>query len=63
MYFSLGAGPKIAQCFLDLGYQVTEELKGENPAEMYQKLIFIRRQPVDRCVLYVFRCAVYCVSN
>ena len=58
-----GVGPNIAQDFVDLGYKSVEELRGENPGKMYQELMSRRKQHIDRCVLYVFRCAVYYASN
>ena len=58
-----GVGKSIAQDFLDLGYRRVEELQGENPEEMYQNLCSLRGQHIDRCVLYVFRCAVYFTNN
>ena len=30
---------------------------------MYQNLITLRGHHIDRCVLYVFRCAVYFASH
>ena len=58
-----GVGEKLAQVLRDLGYARTEELRGESPEQMYQRLIALRGEHVDRCVLYVFRCAVYFASN
>jgi len=58
-----GVGKSIAQDFVDLGYRKVTELKGENPDVMYQKLISLRGGHIDRCVLYVFRCAVYYAGN
>ncbi len=58
-----GVGDKLAQVLRELGYARVEELRGEAPEQMYQRLIALRGEPVDRCVLYVFRCAVYFASN
>jgi hypothetical protein len=54
-----GVGPSIAQDLLDLGYTCISELKEADPESMYQHLCELRGQQIDRCVLYVFRCAVY----
>jgi hypothetical protein len=54
-----GVGPSIAQDLMDLGYSSVSKLKKANPETMYQNLCELRGQHVDRCVLYVFRCAVY----
>jgi hypothetical protein len=58
-----GIGKRLSRDLVDLGYQNVNELKNENPDAMYQKLSKIRGRHIDRCVLYVFRCAVYFASN
>ena len=58
-----GVGRKLARELADLGYRRVAALKGEDPEEMYQRLCALRGQPIDRCVLYVFRCAVYFASH
>jgi hypothetical protein len=52
-------GPSMAVDLIDLGYRSVSDLKGEDPEAMYARLCRLRGRPVDRCVLYVFRCAVY----
>lgn len=54
-----GVGPSLARDLEKLGYREVEDLKGEDPEAMYARLMAIEGQHVDRCVLYVFRCAVY----
>ena len=58
-----GVGKSLSSNFIDLGYRTVHDLKNEAPETMYQNLIQLRGQPVDRCVLYVFRCAVYYANN
>jgi Pathogenicity locus len=58
-----GVGKSLSQDFVDLGYKSVKELKDENPEKMYENLIDLRGEHIDRCVLYVFRCAVYFVDN
>ena len=58
-----GIGMSLAQDLIDLGYLEIENLQGEDPNEMYQKLCSLRGQNIDRCVLYVFKCALYYVNN
>ena len=58
-----GIGEKLALVLRELGYHKIEQLRGEVPEQMYQRLIESRGEHVDRCVLYVFRCAVYFASN
>ncbi len=54
-----GVGPKIARDLRDLGYRCVAELKGRDPETMYAALCSLRGGRVDRCMLYLFRCAVY----
>ncbi|MGW8265233.1 MAG: helix-hairpin-helix domain-containing protein [Longimicrobiales bacterium] len=58
-----GIGPSLARDLRDLGYGEVEALRGEDPEEMYDRLIRIRGERQDPCVLYVFRCAVYFAST
>ncbi len=58
-----GVGKSLSKDFVDLGYRKVNDLKGETPETMYQNLTQLRGHPVDRCVLYVFRCAVYYANN
>lgn len=58
-----GVGKSISQDLYDLGYRSIEELKNQNPEEMYTNICAHKGMQVDRCMLYVFRCAVYFVSN
>lgn len=54
-----GVGPSIAEDLRDLGYSRVSDLRSEDPEQMYLELIKRRGIYQDRCVLYVFRCAVY----
>ncbi|MFA5260166.1 MAG: helix-hairpin-helix domain-containing protein [Candidatus Omnitrophota bacterium] len=58
-----GVGPSIAQDIVDLGFSGLHELNNGNPEAMYNNLCKLRKHHVDRCVLYVFRAAVYYVSH
>lgn len=58
-----GIGKSLGADLFDLGYRNIDELASEDPEVMYGKLIEIRGKHIDRCVLYVFRCAVYYASN
>ena len=57
-----GVGKKIAQDFREMGISSIEDLKGQDPEALYQRLCTYQGKSVDRCMLYVFRCAVYYVS-
>ncbi len=58
-----GVGKKLSQELVDLGYCEVSELRGEDPEIIYQNLMTLRGHHIDRCVLYVFRCAVYFASH
>jgi len=58
-----GVGKSIAQDLLNLGYRSVQDLRDQNAEEMYQRLCEYQGVHVDRCMLYVFRCAVYYASN
>jgi hypothetical protein len=58
-----GVGPSIAKDLWNLGIHSVNDLKGKNPEILYRRLWHIEGKPVDRCVLYVFRCAVYYASH
>ena len=58
-----GVGPSITKDLQDLGYAKVADLKKADPEDMYETLCELRGQYIDRCVLYVFRCAVYFASN
>jgi hypothetical protein len=54
-----GVGPSIAADLRALGIARVRDLKGLDPEPLYGALCRRTGGTVDRCVLYVFRCAVY----
>lgn len=58
-----GVGKSIAQDLYDLGITQIADLKNKDPEKLYQKLCEMRGTHIDRCMLYVFRCAVYFASH
>ena len=54
-----GIGPSMEIDLIDLGFSGVHQLVGRDPAAMYETLCDLRGHHIDRCVLYVFRCAVY----
>jgi len=58
-----GVGPSIEGDLVSLGVERVEDLVGRNPRAMYDDLCRLEGGHVDRCVLYVFRCAVYCAGT
>ena len=58
-----GVGKSIAKDMQSIGIRSINDLKGKNPERLFKKLCDYQAAPVDRCMLYVFRCAVYFASN
>ena len=58
-----GIGPSMAQDLRDLGYFQVSDLSGQDPELMFKRLKLMHGIEIDRCVLYVFRCAVYYASE
>jgi len=54
-----GVGPSIAVDLRDLGIRRVSDLSRRDPQRLYERLCALRGAPIDRCVLYVLRCAVY----
>ena len=57
-----GVGPSIADDLYKLGIRKVSDLKGRDPERLYHRLCRLQGAHIDRCVLYVFRCAVYYAS-
>lgn len=58
-----GVGKSIAQDLWELGIRRVSDLKGKSPERLYEKRCAQQGTPIDRCLLYVFRCAVYYASR
>ncbi|HLZ59189.1 MAG TPA: helix-hairpin-helix domain-containing protein [Ktedonosporobacter sp.] len=58
-----GVGRSIAEDLWSMGFRSVPELKGQDPEDLYIRLCTLQGQHVDRCMLYVFRCAVYYAST
>lgn len=54
-----GVGKSIVQDLMALGISQVEDLKGKDPEKLYEKSNIIEGVKQDRCLLYVFRAAVY----
>ena len=57
-----GVGKEVEQDLLALGIDSVTALKGQDPEALYERLCALQGTQVDRCMLYVFRCAVYYAS-
>ncbi len=58
-----GVGKSIARDLWNLGVRSVGELRGQDPEVLYERLCVYQGARVDRCMLYVFRCAVYFASD
>jgi hypothetical protein len=54
-----GVGQSIAQDLLNIGISSVEDLKGKDPESLYEQSNRVAGSIQDRCLLYVFRGAVY----
>ncbi len=54
-----GVGKSIAKDLHELGIYSIADLKGKDPEALYERLNEHAGVVQDRCVLYVFKCAVY----
>ena len=57
-----GVGPSIAADLRALGITDPTGLRGRDPEQLYARSNRLRGVTQDRCLLYVFRCAVYFAS-
>ena len=58
-----GVGKTIAQSMRDIGIGSVNDLRGRSAEQLYERLCEFKASPVDRCMLYVLRCAIYYASN
>lgn len=58
-----GVGPKIERLLNEVGIRSAKDMKTADPERLYDGLCGQKAAPVDRCVLYVFRCAKYYVTH
>ena len=54
-----GVGKSIAADLYKLGIKHVDDLKGKDPQLLYDKSNQLAGCVQDKCLLYVFRCAVY----
>lgn len=54
-----GVGKSIANDLVQIGISEIMDLRGCNPEELYERSNSLVGCVQDRCLLYVFRCAVY----
>ena len=54
-----GVGPSIANDLYGLGIHSVADLHDQDAQTLYDRLCRQQGQKIDRCMLYVFRCAIY----
>jgi len=54
-----GVGKTTALDLWNLGLRGVDDLRGRDPQALYEAQEALAGRHVDRCVLYVYRCAVY----
>ena len=54
-----GIGVSIADDLYQQGIRRVTDLKGKDPQQLYDRQCELVGTKIDRCLLYVFRCAVY----
>ena len=54
-----GVGKSIAKNLQEIGIKTIADLKGKDPEKLFDKSNRFVGAVQDRCLLYVFRCAVY----
>ena len=54
-----GVGKAVSRDLRRLGIREPDDLKGQDPEELYERLCLLQGKRIDRCMLYVLRCAVY----
>lgn len=54
-----GVGKSIANDLWNIGIRKIDNLAGQSPKKLYEKLNQISGTKNDICLLYTFRCAVY----
>lgn len=58
-----GVGPSIAQDLNNIGINCIADLKDKDPEKLYALSNEFEKTVQDRCLLYVFRCAVYFANH
>jgi hypothetical protein len=58
-----GVGKSIARDLWSLGLRSVADLRDRDPQALYDQLCDLSGTHIDRCMLYVLRCAVYYASN
>lgn len=58
-----GVGTTVADDLRQIGVHSVADLSGKDPQQLYDRICLAQGQQIDRCLLYVMRCAVYYASH
>jgi hypothetical protein len=58
-----GVGISISNDLYLMGFRSVKDFKNKDPEKLYSDFCNLVGHGVERCMLYVFRCAVYYASN
>ena len=58
-----GVGPNIAEHLWEIGIRRVADLRDRDPQALYEASCRKQGVQIDRCLLYVYRCAVYFASR
>lgn len=58
-----GVGESIEKDLQNIGINQISDLKGKNPEDLYMRHNDVKGFTDDKCLLYVFRLAVYFANN
>jgi hypothetical protein len=58
-----GVGPSIAGDLYALGIREPADLVGHDPLDLYERSCKVQGVRIDRCLLYVYRCAVHYATH
>ena len=58
-----GVGKSISEDLYSLNIKSVNQLRDKDPELLYKKLCKKQGETIDRCMLYVMRCAVYFASH
>lgn len=58
-----GIGKKMKEYMQNIGINSVEDLKGQDPQDIYMRHCLFEGHKVDRCCLYVYRLAVEFANN
>ena len=56
-------GKSVAGDLWNLGFRKLDEIKTQDPNDLYERLCIFQGVRIDRCMLYTFKCINYYLNN